>query len=104
MGMAFRIVFCIQHISGHIRTVPACNRMKSRDKYLDQIVNILNVRDYVTFSDMEEYDQCDFLLGKRHVGEIELSDQEWELFVLHSARHFGLVHDEMRTLLSVEYK
>ena len=77
------------------------NLCKSRDKYLDQIVNILNVRDYVMFSDMDDYDQCDFLLEKRHVGEIERSEQEWELFVLHSARHLGLAHDKMRTLLSV---
>ena len=70
-------------------------------KYLDQIVNILNVRDYVTFSDRDAYEQGDFLLGKRHVDVIELSEKEWEPFVLHSARHLGLLQDEMPALLSV---
>ena len=52
----------------------------TRDAFLEQVVNVINVKDYVTFSSLEDNSQTDFLLGCRT--QVQLDDEEWKHLML----------------------
>ena len=77
-----------------------CHKLcKSRDRYLDQIVNVISDHNYVKFSFLEDTEQCDFLLGNRNL--IQLQDEEWETLVLQSSKCISLMQAEMHKILTL---
>ena len=72
----------------------------SRDKLFDKIVNILQVSDYLKFSNLDDDLKCNVLLGDNDI--LSLRYEDWENFIIHILDDIQLMMSDMNEFLSSE--
>lgn len=60
--------------------IQCCKLFETRDKLLDNVINILGTTNYITFSDLDETSMAKVIFGSRQYLDIE--DNVWEQFML----------------------